>query len=278
MLTCWALASAAGCATVKVRAVCDFFTCTTSMYVLYTACIEPAHVWTKLRTSGRKLPFALISTRCFLRSDACGKAALLSRSECCHFRVTTDRLLRFSWLRLGRHLELAQAGGGAHGHRLVDAGHGDAVARLAHVQQRVEGEHADRVRRLTLRDGVRVLLRCIDASSVRCCCWPLEQAVWCLQQRSYLHYAYHTRKHMGYTCQGVVVERKHQTCILMSCLFWNQQRLCSSFMVQLLLHWSQRCGSSSRPHAAGTSFSVPHDSQPNIATLRATTGTHHRQN
>ena len=54
----------------------------------------------------------------------------------------------------------------------------------------------------------------------------------------------------------------------MSCLFWNQQRLCSSFMVQLLLHWSQRCGSSSRPHAAGTSFSVPHDSQPNIATLR----------
>jgi hypothetical protein len=45
VLTCWALASAAGCATVKVRAVCDFFTCTTSMYVLYTAWIDTGQAW-----------------------------------------------------------------------------------------------------------------------------------------------------------------------------------------------------------------------------------------
>ncbi len=58
-----------------------------------------------------------------------------------------------------QHLELAEARRGAHGDGLVDASHSDAVARLAHVQQRVEGEHADRVRRLSLRDRVGVLLR-----------------------------------------------------------------------------------------------------------------------
>lgn len=36
--TCEAPRSAGCDATVKVRAVCDFSTCTTSMYVLYTAC------------------------------------------------------------------------------------------------------------------------------------------------------------------------------------------------------------------------------------------------
>ncbi len=68
---------------------------------------------------------------------------------------------------------------------------------------------------------------------------------------------------------AVIAPLRGRTCILMSCLFWNQHRLCSSFMVQVALQPAQRCGSSSRPQAAGTSSSCPHDSQPKVATLRA---------
>ncbi len=56
-------------------------------------------------------------------------------------------------------LELPLARVDAHGHGLVDAGHDYAVARLRRIDQVVVAEHTDRVRRLALRNGIRVLLR-----------------------------------------------------------------------------------------------------------------------